>query len=264
MFQKVYIDPPRRGNGAYWTLMPEGTEEVERCMKLLTTLRPPVIDPSSIYLAQGSSSSQVIMRARGKFVPSCPELVHKQLHQVKTEEDKENIPKVVEPPPPVRLMHPLEQTMYPQAYPPSIQPYNPSSSSTNKPTCSTQLNTSGSNVFDLSFFTPLKDDSLLQSMADLNSISLSPLFTYLTPKTTGVSATPNKLMYYQGPSPLSTPLKPFNHFIENDSGVFMSPGVKFNTPIKDLSDLLHTCTPVKHLQSTPIKITDLRSIGGSL
>ena len=264
MFQKVFIDPPRRGNGAYWTLLPEGTEEVERCMKLLKTLRPPVIDPSSVYLMQGSSSFQV-MRTRGKFVPSCPdEFSSEELVKIKSEAEKENVPKSIDPPP-ARLVHPLEQAIYPQAYPPSIQPYNPSDAGfSNKPSSSQSI--SSSNVFDLSFFTPLKDDSLLQNVTDLNGISLSPLFTYLTPKATGASQTPNKPMY-QG-SPLSTPLKPFNHFLENDSGVFMSPGLKFNTPVKDLNDFLHTCTPIKqsvgYFQSTPIKLTDLRSIGGSL
>ena len=70
MFQKVYLDPPRRGNGAYWTLLPEGQEEVQRCIKLFSTLQPPVIDElASAQFPVPSSSSTHTVRSRGLYPP---------------------------------------------------------------------------------------------------------------------------------------------------------------------------------------------------
>lgn len=278
LFQKVYVDPPRRGSGAFWTLLTEGVEEVERCMKLLTTLRPPIIDPSSIYLTQGSSSSQVV-RSRGQFIPSCSESSCTQQVEVKTdsgiEENKENLLTNIGPEEghPLQLVHPLEHNYtYPRAYPPSIQPYNPSTESN---LIAGQVHVlhndaANSSLLDLSFLTPLKDDYPLQNV-DLNSISFSPLFSYLTPKDPN-HGTPIKLQ--PGMSPLSTPLKPFGHIsVENDSGVFLSPGgLKFSTPIKDLNDFLHGYTPrhdnghYHHLDSSvPLGTDDLKvTLDGSL
>jgi hypothetical protein len=245
MFQKVYIDPPRRGNGAYWTLLSEGLEEVERCMKLLTTLRPPVIDPLSSYLTQGPYSNQVV-RSRGKFVPSCPSELSYEV-QIETPE-KENTPKIADSSLGIttRLIHPLEQHhSYQQVYPPSIQPYDPSGGVKNENQIAQQCDNKNNSLFDLSFNTPLKDDSLLQNTSDFQSISLSPFLNYLTPKPTTLFQTPNKLVHSHYQSPLSTPLKPFNHIFDSDSGIYLSPAIKFSTPVKDFNNLVQ-CTPIKY------------------
>ena len=69
MFMKVYQYPPRRGNGSYWTLLPDGEEELKRAVPLFSTFRPPVIDSECIY-SRGESTHTV--KSRGQFVPLLP------------------------------------------------------------------------------------------------------------------------------------------------------------------------------------------------
>lgn len=228
-------------------------------MKLLTTLRPPVIDPSSIYFNEGSTLSQTI-RSRGKFIPMhgtiqetsptyCNSVQQVEDHQSSSNE-KENIYHVATAH--THLVHPLEQhhtsagIVFPPACPPSIQPFLPPNvvTDSNKPS---SHDTSSNSLFDLSCLTPLKADDSLVNLNDLNNISLSPYLSYITksqppPSQAPLSRTPNT---YTGLSPLCTPSKPFGTVVENDSGVYFSPGVKFSTPVKDIHDMLPGCTPNK-------------------
>lgn len=69
MFTKVHQYPPRRGNGSYWTLLPEGEEELKRAIPLFSTLQPPVIDEQSVYKHMPSTYK---LKSKGQFVPVVP------------------------------------------------------------------------------------------------------------------------------------------------------------------------------------------------
>ena len=69
MFTKVHQYPPRRGNGSYWTLLPEGEEELKRAIPLFSTLQPPVIDEQSVYNHMPSTYK---LKSKGQFVPVVP------------------------------------------------------------------------------------------------------------------------------------------------------------------------------------------------
>ena len=261
----MYIDPPRRGNGAYWTLLSEGIDEVERCMKLFTTLRPPIIDKSSIYYHQDSFPQQVV-RSRGQFMPASVDgdVQTALCIEVQTETDPNyeeyetqntshddiwcgNPPQLVSNRS-VPLKHPLEYCQeFPRAYPPSIQPFNPMSSSSTV-TIDAHNDHSNSSFPDLSFLTPLKADMLQGS----DSISIAPLLNYITtPK--------DKRLFQQNVislSPLNTPIKPLEQEAGNsDSGVFSPSNLHFYTPTKDITNLLQLNTPRNNLfhqfESTP-------------
>ena len=297
LFQKVYIDPPRRGNGAYWTLLSEGQEEVERCMKLLMTLRPPVIDPSSVYLNQGATNSSQIIRSKGKFVPSHCESSQKERRDALSSSpslhmspislaDKENSNQQGN-----FLVHPLEHhhsTSYPQMYPPSIQPFLPAhvpsqhSTIEKHQSSSGPLDTSNNSLLDLSYLTPLKDE-LAPHFPDINNISLSPFLSYWTGSkplqqvgsgyhgSSGFSRTPNTIT---GLSPLCTPSKPYlgiNACGEIGSG---ESGIYYNsTPVKDIGEILPGCTPIKCVggamdpnsrlyacNTTPLRLAEFRHL----
>ena len=246
LFQKVYIDPPRRGNGAYWTLLNEGIEEVERCMKLFTTLRPPVIDRSSVYCLD-SSPSQQIVRSRGQFIPALDQddhlptslIIKEEIEDVDDEEDSlgllHNEALTTEfpilPAHSKHLRHPLEYYQeHPKMYPPSIQPFNGPARSSTTGLSSFNLHSndhSNSSFPDLSFLTPLKSDFFN------DGFGLSPL-----------SNAPQNKQYFQhhgtSYSPLCTPLKPFvqQHEGGGDSGVFSPSNLQFCTPLKDLGEIL--------------------------
>ena len=195
------------------------------------------------------------------------------LPQEYDEEEKENYSDfavvTINPPP---LVHPLEQhhtscgAVFPQACPPSIQPFlPPTNNNQNKPS-TTSHDTSGNSLFDLSCLTPLKTDDSLISLSDLNNISLSPFLSYITKaQPAPISKTPNA---YVSLSPLCTPSKPFGSIIENDSGVYFSPNVKFSTPVKDIHDMLPGCTPIKRESSgyyectntTPLRWAELKHL----
>lgn len=66
---KVYQYPPRRGNGSYWTLLPDGEEELKRAVPLFSTFRPPIIDSDCMY-SRGASTHTV--KSKGQFVPLLP------------------------------------------------------------------------------------------------------------------------------------------------------------------------------------------------
>ena len=260
MFQKVYLNPPRRGNGAYWTLLADGQEEVERCIKLFHTLRPPVLDEHSIYNQLGASSSLVV-RSSGQFVPvqiknSCSHPTHTV--EVTTDNNprllvnEKEKPAQPESSPHIPATHYF--TTYPRAYPPSIQPYNPASmTSPSKapppiPTPKKLENRSAS-LLDNSFLTPLKDDFMQE--IDLNAISFSPsMFNFLTPRG-GNSNQTTPFTSHVIPT-IVTPKKPSHHSIsEGDSGVFSPLHTRYGTPLKGFSSFPEILHP--HGFSTPNK-----------
>ena len=189
MFQKVYLDPPRRGNGAYWTLLPEGQEEVQRCIKLFSTLQPPVIDElASAQFPVPSSSSTHTVRSRGQFVPA---RMSSSTVEVKTTDQRD---------------HPLEshsraisqfdssfgkENLF-RSHPPSIQPFNPGSLLPSNPSIapvgvSSYHDTSTTTLLDSSFLT--ENSSLMQEV-DINTISLSPFFCPLLHFANSIHTTP--------------------------------------------------------------------------
>ena len=267
LFQKVYIDPPRRGNGAYWTLLNEGIDEVERCMKLFTTLRPPIIDKSSIYNADSNPQQQVV-RSRGQFIPAIKYKDHSPGIVIKEEsedDDDDSCERIIHneclatelPILPVQsshnLRHPLEYCQeYSRAYPPSIQPFNgPARSMTTLSSCNLHINEHSNSSFpDLSFLTPLKSDFFN------DGILLSPYSNHtMTPQN-------KRFSHHQGASrqsysPLDTPHKPLLQPEQgSDSGVFSPSNLQFYTPLKDIGDILQLNTPreadlYNQFESTP-------------
>lgn len=261
MFQKVYLNPPRRGNGAYWTLLMDGQEEVERCIKLFHTLRPPVLDEQSIYNQLGSSSSHVV-RSTGQFIPaqakkSCS---HPSLTVEVTTDDRNNTSfsvgeseNTTEAEASPHIPATRYFTTYPRAYPPSIQPYNPagipSSSQVTPIPISTKPENRSINLLDTSFLTPLKDDFMQE--IDLNTISFSPsMFNFLTPR----GANSNQATPFRShviPT-IVTPQKPTHQGIpEVDSGVFSPLHIRYSTPLKGFSSFPELVHP--HGFSTPNK-----------
>ena len=270
LFHKVYIEPPRRGNGAYWTLLNEGIDEVERCMKLFTTLRPPIIDKSSVYYTDSNPQQQVV-RSRGQFIPAVnhkdrsPNMFIKE--EIEDDEDDDDCEQILRnechlatelPIMPVHsshhhLRHPLEFSQeYPRAYPPSILPFNgPARSMATLNSCNIHTNEHSNNSFpDLSFLTPLKSDFFN------DGILLSPLSNHgMTPQT-------KRFAHHHGASrqsysPLCTPHKPLlQPEPGSDSGVFSPSNLQFYTPIKDIGELLQLNTPrdadlFNQFESTP-------------
>ena len=75
MFMKVYQFPPRRGNGSYWTLLPDGEEELKNAYPLFSTLLPPVIDENSAYCRIPATHT---VKSKGQFVPVLPQSNRKQ------------------------------------------------------------------------------------------------------------------------------------------------------------------------------------------
>ncbi len=69
MFMKVYQYPPRRGNGSYWTLLPDGEDELKRAIPLFSTFQPPLIDPESVYNRTPTTHT---VKSRGQFIPVLP------------------------------------------------------------------------------------------------------------------------------------------------------------------------------------------------
>ena len=270
----MYVDPPRRGNGAYWTLLAEGIDEVERCMKLFTTLRPPIIDKSSIYYT-GENSSQQVVRSRGQFIPALNSEIHsidieteqefegmEELKQDKlspTEDVSNELPVLAAQS--VNLKHPLEYYQeYPRAYPPSIQPFNgpTATSALSIGTCNhMHLNEHSNSSFpDLSFLTPMKSD-LFSGVPDGILLSPLPSHSAITPQNKKyVGHMQNTLAPHNSFSPLSTPLKPLTQETGSDSGVFSPSNLHFYTPIKDIGELLQLNTPrgsdlFNQFESTP-------------
>ena len=268
LFKKVYVDPPRRGNGAYWTLLDEGVDEVERCMKLFTTLRPPIIDKSSVYFMDNNPSQQIV-RSRGQFIPAMNEDDFSPDLKIKEEIEEEDVDEdntlgffhhetiatefPILPTRSKHLRHPLEFSQeYPRAYPPSIQPFNgPTRSSTILNNYNWHSNDHSNSSFpDVSFLTPMKSELFG------DGILLSPL--------SNSSATPQnkRSSNYHGTaichshSPLCTPLKPFMQEAGSDSGVFSPSNLQFYTPLKDVGELLQLNTPreadmFNQFESTP-------------
>lgn len=279
MFRKVYLDPPRRGNGAYWTLLQDGQEEVQRCLKLFSTLRPPVIDEQATNLLQCSPSTHTV-RSRGQFMPA-PFSSHTVEVRV-TDSSEEHRMKTYMP---TGCAVSESQSCFhkenlPHAHPPSIQPFHPNSLLPSNPSIAPNTTTSqchdsssSSTLLDSSFLTPLKDTSQYMQEVDINTISLSPLFNFVTPRNSADTRPHHHLptsLYNVQPcsvQPASncfTPLTPPKQasLSESDSGMFSPLGLKFCTPIKDLSslsDLVHPAsfsTPSKDLCS-PLSLHEL-------
>ena len=256
MFQKVYLDPPRRGNGAYWTLLPEGQEEVQRCIKLFSTLQPPVIDElASAQFPVPSSSSTHTVRSRGQFVPA---RMSSSTVEVKTTDQRD---------------HPLEshsraisqfdssfgkENLF-RSHPPSIQPFNPGSLLPSNPSIapvgvSSYHDTSTTTLLDSSFLT--ENSSLMQEV-DINTISLSPFFNFAH-SSTDAKQHPHTAPYYgiqlQAASAHNfTPLTPSRqpNLQDGDSGTYSPLGLKFCTPDKDLQlTTLSESSAAKQLQHT--------------
>ena len=279
MFQKVYLDPPRRGNGAYWTLLIEGQEEVQRCIKLFSTLRPPVIDEQATILLQCSPSTHTV-RSRGQFMPAP---LSSQTVEVRvTDTTKEHKMKKTHVPSEKKALQPqgyLHKENPPHSHPPSIQPYHPNSLLPSNPSVAPTVSTShfhdssGSTLLDSSFLTPLKDTGHYMQEVDINTISLSPLFNFITPRNSADTrphqhsqTTLYSVQQYSG-QPASncfSPLTPTKQtsLSESDSSMFSPLGLKFCTPIKDLtslSDLVHPAsfsTPSKDL-CPPLSVQEL-------
>lgn len=238
-------------------------------MKLFTTLRPPVIDKSSMYYMDNSPSQQVV-RSRGQFsIPSMdddeedtllddcgPFKVKEEVIDDEEEDGDDHMfhGKTLTNELPILpaahsttaklLRHPLEysQDYYTtKAYPPSIQPFNgPVRAVSAASTSGLHSNDHSNSSFpDLSFLTPMKTD-LLNSENSLTTVSPS-----MTPSQN------NKRSYYHVPggppnqsySPLCTPLKPLlTEAGVGDSGVFSPSNFQFCTPIKDIGELLQITT----------------------
>ena len=253
MFQKVYLDPPRRGNGAYWTLLPEGQEEVQRCIKLFATLRPPVIDEFAYSLPTSSSSSTHTVRSKGQFVPA---RLSSHSVEVKASGDSKSghEKRLSDSTSYTGLEHNLSKENYQFSHPPSIQPYNSSSLLPSDPLPSSSYHdTSSTTLLDSSFLTPLKEPSSYMQEVDINTISLSPLFNFIPPST-DARQHPHTAPYY-GTHPSAatsfislTPSKQTS-LHEGDSGTFSPLGLKFCTPVKDLTTLTDLVQPASF--STP-------------
>ena len=96
----------------------------------------------------------------------------------------------------------------------------------------------GLNLLDSSFLTPVKN--LIPDL-EINALSLSPLYNFVTPKRGSTPANARVSL----PSPFTTPIKPLAP-TEVDSGVF-SPlrmdQLKFSTPLRNLSPLTDLLPP---------------------
>lgn len=225
MFQKVYLEPPRRGNGAFWTLLPDGQEEVQRCLKLFATLQPPVIDEQATTLHQISSSTHIV-RSKGQFTPALLDSVS----------DSDNTEQLF-----LQQDNFLQREGFIHAHPPSIQPYHPSSFSCSPAPIAHESSANNSTLLDASFLTPLKDTSNFIPEVDMNTISLSPLFSFVTPKSSQFVETRKQQQqlshYSQQPSGYS--LTPSKHipFPDSESSVYSSIDLGLSTPVKDLNSL---------------------------
>lgn len=256
-------------------------------MKLLKTLRPPVIDPSSAYLNQlGTCNSSQVIRSRGKFIPmpsqqridtkescsSSSNCTSPAMAEKENNSQQGNFP-----------VHPFEHhysTSYPQAYPPSIQPFLPAHV---QPIPAEKHQSSGhdsgnNSLLDLSYLTPLKDE-LVPHLPDINNISLSPFLSYWTTSKSiqqsgngyngsgGFSRTPNTIT---GLSPLCTPSKPYacGEIGGAEGGVYYN-----STPVKDIGEMLPGCTPIKCMggaldphsrlyacNTTPLRLAEFRHL----
>ncbi|KAL5501967.1 hypothetical protein EMCRGX_G008652 [Ephydatia muelleri] len=284
MFTKVHQYPPRRGNGSYWTLLPEGEEELKRAIPLFSTLQPPVIDERSVYNHMPSTYK---LKSKGQFVPvvsgspvkpyfalgtslsqawSSDPATDPDL-QVTDQETSDcfdhSSPRV---PPHHKTPHQLTSSdtsscSSDDERSPALKrrKRNHSLDSAPPPPAMRHAHTSQKkgasrdhslDLLDTSFLSPVKD---FFADVDLDPISLSPLFSIISPKQTTATSSHTS---FSLPSSF-TPVKPLPH-PEGDSGVF-SPlrleGLMFSTPLRSASIM---CDLPSSL-NTPLRSDDLFS-----
>jgi len=315
MFMKVYQNPPRRGNGSYWTLLSDGEEELKRAIPLFTTLQPPIIDENSIYNRIPTTHT---VKSKGQFVPVLPSTgtsnlpyfatetsslspaVQSEDVEASTEHDFQHLVRGVKrthtqvlttpkhlvdhsyakpmspqpetqsvqcvsdgsdpessfeaPPTPKRkknssisVHRPLHEwhskrVMQPQLLTSTAKQEKSSNSNDSTPNSKEQESSLG--LLNSSFLTPVKN---LLPDVEIDSLSLSPLFNFVTPRRGNTPPNMN----------LSSPFSPLKHSVappDVDSGVF-SPlkfgTLKFSTPIGNMSPLTDLLPP--NTFSTPLR-----------
>ena len=278
MFTKVHHYPPRRGNGSYWTLLPEGEEELKRAIPLFSTLQPPVIDEQSVYNHMPPTYK---LKSKGQYVPLIPnmETPVKPYFALGTSICQAwcQSPDLTDDPDPhltdalkhfgydcpsVAPSHhekhghltsdttscSSDEETYPTPAPKrtkrkhSLDSASPSLAIRHAHTSQKKVSHDHSlDLLDTSFLSPVKD---FFADVDLDPISLSPLFSIISPKQ--ATATSHTSHTFSPPSSF-TPMKPLP---EGDSGVF-SPlkleGLMFSTPLRSadiMCDLPSLGTPL--------------------